>query len=34
VLLEIARESIYGEAHDALLAEAAGTLVHEAMGLV
>ncbi len=34
VLLEIARESIYGEAHDALLAEAAGTLVNEAMGLV
>ena len=34
VLLEISRESIYGEAHDALLAEAAGTLVHEAMGLV
>ncbi len=34
VLLEIARESIYGEAHDALLAEAAGALVHEAMGLV
>jgi ATP-dependent Lhr-like helicase len=34
VLLEIGRESIYGEAHDALLAEAAGALVHEAMGLV
>ena len=34
VLLEIARESIYGDAHDALLAEAAGALVHEAMGLV
>jgi ATP-dependent helicase Lhr and Lhr-like helicase len=34
VLLEIARESIYGEAHDALLAEASGALVNEAMGLV
>ena len=34
VLLEIARESIYGEAHDALLAEAAGSLSTEAMGLV
>ncbi len=34
VLLEIARESIYGEAHDALLAEASGALVQEAMGLV
>ncbi len=34
VLLEIARESIYGEAHDALLAEAAGHLTSEAMGLV
>jgi ATP-dependent Lhr-like helicase len=34
VLLEIARESIYGEAHDALLAEASGALINEAMGLV
>ena len=34
VLLEIGRESIYGEAHDALLAEAAGTLVDEAMRIV
>ena len=34
VLLEIGRESIYGEAHDALLAEASGALVNEAMGLV
>jgi ATP-dependent helicase Lhr and Lhr-like helicase len=34
VLLEIARESIYGEAHDALLAEAASSLVDEAMRLV
>lgn len=34
VLLEISRESIYGEAHDALLAEASGALIDEAMGLV
>lgn len=34
VLLEIGRESIYGEAHDALLAEAADSLVDEAMRLV
>ena len=34
VLLEIARESIYGEAHDALLSEASGALIDEAMGLV
>ena len=34
VLLEIGRESIYGEAHDALLAEAAGELIGEAMRLV
>lgn len=34
VLLEIGRESIYGEAHDALLAEASGALIDEAMGLV
>ncbi|MFO1123647.1 MAG: ligase-associated DNA damage response DEXH box helicase [Hyphomicrobiales bacterium] len=34
VLLEIGRESIYGEAHDALLAEAADDLVSEAMRLV
>jgi ATP-dependent Lhr-like helicase len=33
VLLEIGRESIYGEGHDALLAEAAGTLLDEAMRL-
>jgi ATP-dependent helicase Lhr and Lhr-like helicase len=34
VLLEIGRESIYGEGHDALLAEAADDLVDEAMRLV
>ena len=34
VLLEIALESIYGEAHDALLAEASGKLIDEAMRLV
>jgi ATP-dependent Lhr-like helicase len=34
VLLEIGRESIYGEGHDALLAEAAGQLIDEAMRLV
>ena len=34
ILLEIGRESIYGEAHDALLAEAADQLVDEAMRLV
>jgi len=34
VLLEIGRESIYGEAHDALLAEAANSLIDEAMRLV
>jgi ATP-dependent helicase Lhr and Lhr-like helicase len=34
VLLEIGRESIYGEAHDALLAEAADDLIGEAMRLV
>jgi ATP-dependent Lhr-like helicase len=34
VLLEISRESIYGEAHDALLAEAAESLIDEAMRLV
>jgi ATP-dependent Lhr-like helicase len=34
VLLEIGRESIYGEAHDALLAEAADQLIDEAMRLV
>ena len=34
VLLEIGRESIYGEGHDALLAEAAGDLIDEAMRLV
>ena len=34
VLLEIGRESIYGEGHDALLAEAASSLIEEAMGIV
>jgi ATP-dependent Lhr-like helicase len=34
VLLEIGRESIYGEGHDALLAEAADELIAEAMRLV
>jgi ATP-dependent helicase Lhr and Lhr-like helicase len=34
VLLEIGRESVYGEAHDALLAEAADSLNDEAMRLV
>jgi len=34
VLLEIGRESIYGEADDALLAEAANDLIDEAMRLV
>jgi ATP-dependent Lhr-like helicase len=34
VLLEIGRESVYGEAHDALLAEAADELIAEAMRLV
>jgi ATP-dependent helicase Lhr and Lhr-like helicase len=34
VLLEIGRESIYGEAHDALLAEAADELISEATRLV
>jgi ATP-dependent helicase Lhr and Lhr-like helicase len=34
VLLEIGRESIYGEGHDALLAEAADALTAEAMRLV
>jgi ATP-dependent Lhr-like helicase len=33
VLLEIGRESIYGEAHDALLAEAANELIDEATRL-
>ena len=33
-LLEISRESIYGEGHDALLAEAADQLIDEAMRLV
>ena len=31
VMLEIGRETVYGEAADALLAEAAGDLVKEAM---
>jgi ATP-dependent Lhr-like helicase len=30
-MLEIGRESVYGEAHDSLLAEAADELVKEAM---
>ena len=34
VLLEIGRESVYGEAHDAVLAEAANALIDEAMRLV
>jgi ATP-dependent Lhr-like helicase len=34
VMLEIGRESIYGEGHDALLAEAADELIAEAMRLV
>jgi ATP-dependent helicase Lhr and Lhr-like helicase len=34
VLLEIGRESVYGEAHDALLAEAANDLIDEASRLV
>ena len=34
VLLEIGRESVYGEGHDALLAEAADALIDEAMRLV
>ena len=32
VMLEIGREPVYGEASDALLAEAADELVKEAMG--
>ena len=32
VMLEIGRESVYGEAADELLAEAADELVKEAMG--
>jgi ATP-dependent helicase Lhr and Lhr-like helicase len=34
VLLEIGRESIYGDAHDALLAEAEAELINEATRLV
>jgi ATP-dependent Lhr-like helicase len=34
VMLEIGRESVYGEAHDALLAEAADELMDEASRLV
>ena len=34
ILLEIGRESVYGEGHDALLAEAANALIDEAMRLV
>ena len=33
VMLEIGRETVYGEASDAILAEAAGDLVKEAMGV-
>jgi ATP-dependent helicase Lhr and Lhr-like helicase len=32
VLLEIGREAVYGEAADALLEEAAGEMMAEAMG--
>ena len=32
VMLEIGREPVYGEAQDMILAEAAGSLVKEAMG--
>jgi ATP-dependent Lhr-like helicase len=34
ILLEIGRESVYGEGHDALLAEAANSLIDEAVRLV
>ncbi len=34
ILLDISRESVYGEGHDALLAEAANALIDEAMRLV
>ena len=34
VMLEIGRESVYGEGHDALLAEAADNLIGEAMRIV
>lgn len=34
ILLEIGRESVYGEGHDALLAEAANALIDEAERLV
>ena len=34
VMLEIGRESVYGEGHDALLAEAADELIGEAMRIV
>jgi ATP-dependent Lhr-like helicase len=34
ILLDIGRESVYGEGHDALLAEAADDLIDEAMRLV
>jgi ATP-dependent Lhr-like helicase len=34
VMLEIGRESVYGEGHDALLAEAADALLDEASRLV
>jgi Lhr-like helicase len=33
VMLEIGRESVYGEAHEALLAEAAADLIDDAMRL-
>jgi hypothetical protein len=32
--LEIGRESVYGDAHDAILAEAAAALIDEASRLV
>jgi ATP-dependent helicase Lhr and Lhr-like helicase len=34
VLLDISRESVYGDGHDALLAEAANDLIDEAMRIV
>jgi ATP-dependent Lhr-like helicase len=34
VMLEIGRESVYGDAHDAILAEAAAALIDEASRLV
>lgn len=34
VMLEIGRESVYGDAHDAILAEAAAALIDETSRLV